>query len=208
MTILYLHGFASGPASKKAQFFGEKLRAIGHEVIVPELDGGDFYSMTITSQLKIVEEVSRGRAVTVMGSSMGGYLAALHAASHPEVKQLVLLAPAFGFARRWPLTLGLKVVDQWRADGSMEMFHYGQNKLVRIGYQLLEDGLKYPDNPTFGQPALIFHGANDDTVPASFSVEFAKANSNVELHVWDSDHELVNVLEPMWQRVRSFLIQS
>ena len=124
------------------------------------------------------------------------------------MKQLVLLAPAFGFARRWPLTLGLKVVDQWRADGSMEMFHYGQNKLVRIGYQLLEDGLKYPDNPTFGQPALIFHGANDDTVPASFSVEFAKANSNVELHVWDSDHELVNVLEPMWQRVRSFLIQS
>ena len=206
--ILYLHGFASGPASKKAQFFSQKLRAIGEEVIVPELDGGDFYNLTITSQLEIIDKVSRGRAVTIMGSSMGGYLAALYAEKHPEVKRLILLAPAFGFARRWPIKLGIQVVDQWRADGSMEMFHYGQNKLVRIGYQLLEDGLKYPDNPTFGQPALIFHGANDDTVPASFSVEFAKANSNVELHVWDSDHELVNVLEPMWQRVRSFLIQS
>ena len=206
--ILYLHGFASGPASKKAQFFSQKLRAIGEEVIVPELDGGDFYNLTITSQLEIIDKVSRGRAVTIMGSSMGGYLAALYAEKHPEVKRLILLAPAFGFARRWPIKLGIQVVDQWRADGSMEMFHYGEKKSRRIGYQLLEDGLKYPDNPNFGQPALIFHGIDDDTVPASFSQEFARLHKNVELHVWQSGHELTNVLEPMWERVRTFLIQS
>ena len=106
------------------------------------------------------------------------------------------------------MKLGIHVVDQWRADGSMEMFHYGQKQMLRIGYHLLEDGLKYPDNPNFGQPALIFHGKHDSTVPASFSIEFAMHHKNVELHVWDSDHELVNVLEPMWERVRSFLIQS
>ena len=206
--ILYLHGFASGPASKKAQFFSQKLRAIGEEVIIPELDGGDFYNLTITSQLEIIDKVSRGRAVTIMGSSMGGYLAALYAEKHPEVKRLILLAPAFGFARRWPVKLGIQVVDQWRADGSMEMFHYGEKKPRRISYQLLEDGLKYPDNPTFGQPALIFHGIDDDTVPARFSQEFARLHKNVELHVWQSGHELTNVLEPMWERVRSFLIQS
>ena len=82
--ILYLHGFASGPASKKAQFFSQKLRAIGEEVIVPELDGGDFYNLTITSQLEIIDKVSRGRAVTIMGSSMGGYLAALLRKNTPK----------------------------------------------------------------------------------------------------------------------------
>ena len=205
MVIFYLHGFASTPASKKARFFAERLKAMGQDVVVPALDGGDFYNLTLTGQLKMIEEQAQGAQVSLMGSSMGGYLAALYAERHPEVQRVVLMAPAFGFARRWPLKLGQQVTDAWQREGSMEVFHYGYNQRKRVGYQLLEDGLQYADFPNFGQPALIFHGKNDDVVPASFSVEFAKKHENAELHVWESDHELANVLEPMWERVRAFL---
>ena len=178
---------------------------MGQEVHVPALDGGDFPNLTISGQLKIIEEQAQGAPISLIGSSMGGYLAALYAERHPEVRRVVLMAPAFGFARRWPLRLGQQVTDAWQREGSMEVFHYGYNQAKRVGYKLLEDGLQYADFPNFGQPGLIFHGKNDDVVPASFSVEFAKKHANAELHVWDSDHELVNVLEPMWERVRAFL---
>src|SRR5262249_42588742 len=101
--ILYLHGFASGPSSSKAQFFKRRLEAEGATVEIPALDGGDFENLTITGQLEIIQKTADGGPVSLMGSSMGGYLAAIYAWIHPEVAKLVLLAPAFGFARRWEI---------------------------------------------------------------------------------------------------------
>ena len=69
--FLYLHGFASAPSSTKAKFFRDKFRQRGIELAVPQLDGGDFRSMTITRQLGIIEEVAGGRPVTLMGSKPG-----------------------------------------------------------------------------------------------------------------------------------------
>jgi len=52
--FLYLHGFASGPASTKAQFFAARLRALGATVEIPDL-APDFTHMTIASMLGIVQ---------------------------------------------------------------------------------------------------------------------------------------------------------
>ena len=93
--FVYLHGFASGALSRKARCFRERLAAAGHTLEVPDLSGGDFESLTVGSQLRIVEETVHGGPVTLIGSSMGGYLAALYASRHPEVEKLLLLAPAF-----------------------------------------------------------------------------------------------------------------
>src|SRR6202030_3969199 len=97
MRILYLHGFASGPASKKAAFFADRLPALE----VPDLAASDFEHLAITAQLRVIEEAAAGEPVSLIGSSMGGYLAALYASRHREVSRVVLLAPAFAFARRW-----------------------------------------------------------------------------------------------------------
>src|SRR5262249_48116717 len=136
--------------------------------------------------------------VRLIGSSMGGYLAALYAARHPAVTKLVLMAPAFGFARRWPLRLGEQKVAEWRRTGWLPVFHYGDKKESRVGYELLVDGERYEDYPEVRQPTLIFHGRNDDVVPVEYSEEFAARRANVTLRVMDSDHELLNVLEEMW----------
>src|ERR1035437_5610513 len=153
--ILYLHGFASGPSSQKAFFFRERLKAAGTRVDVLDLAAGDFERLTITSQLAVIERAAAGDPVSLLGSSMGGYLAALYAARHPEVPRVALLAPAFAFARRWAEYLGVARVAQWRREGFMDFFHYGEGRerrLARLAYQLLDDAARYEDYPPSSSP--------------------------------------------------------
>ena len=204
--ILYLHGFASGPSSGKARFFRQYLESQGAKVEIPDLAEGDFEHLTLTSQLAVIERAANGEPVALIGSSMGGYLAALYAAHHPEVPRIVLLAPAFGFARRWPERLGVQQVADWRRSGTMQVFHYGEGQMRPLSVELLEDGARYEDFPDFQQPALIFHGAKDDVVPASYSQEFAGTHANATLEILDSGHELTDVLDFMAAKVAAFLL--
>jgi len=204
--ILYLHGFASGPASNKARYFSQRLEAAGARVTVPDLARGDFAHLTITSQLQLVEQIAAGEPVSLMGSSMGGYLAALYAARHTEVTRLVLLAPAFGFARRWPERLGDEAVANWRSTGWMEVMHYADGRNRALSYDLLTDGMKYEEYPAFGQPALIFHGAQDDVVPVELSRRFVADHPNAALEIVDSGHEMLNVLDAISPKAIEFLL--
>jgi pimeloyl-ACP methyl ester carboxylesterase len=203
--ILYLHGFASSPSSRKARYFREHFERAGAHVDIPDLAAGDFEHLTITSQLAIVEQLANGQPLILMGSSMGGYLAALYAARHPEVERLILLAPAFRFAHRWEEYLGVPQVAEWQRTGTIEVFHYSENRKVQLGYQLLEDAANYEDYPDFHQPALVFHGALDDVVPATYSQQFAASHPNAHLEVLNSTHELLDVLAPMAVQIDLFL---
>lgn len=195
--IVYLHGFGSSPLSKKAQFFGDRFAARGIPFTAPDLAAGDFEHLTISSQLRIVEQTCAGEPAVLMGSSLGGYLAALYAARHPEVQKVVLMAPAFCFGRRWK--------DIFGPEKSIEVFHYGEGRMKRLSSDLAEDAANYEDYPDVKQPALLFHGLHDDVVPPSLSEEFAARHSNAELHLLDSDHELVDVTEAMWSDTIRFL---
>lgn len=203
-SLIYLHGFASGPGSQKAQYFRERFADYGVEMTIPDLAAGDFSGLTITGQLRVIEQAAKTRTVTLLGSSMGGYLAALYAARHAEVERVVLMAPAFGFARRWAQTLDPEKLAEWRRTGYLEMYHYGEKRPLPVSYRLIEDGSDYEDYPHVVQPALILHGAHDEVVPVAYSQEFAAGRPNVRLKVYDSGHELLNVLEQMWVEIRQF----
>lgn len=203
--VVYLHGFASGPGSSKARFFGRKLTECGVAVEIPRLDGGDFERLTITGQLAVIERVVDGRPAVLMGSSLGGYLAALYASRHPEIERLVLLAPAFQFPRRFRERYAPEDLERWKRQESVPVYHYGYQEERRLGHELLEDSARYEDEPDFGQPALVIHGSADTVVPAAVSRAFAAGHPNVMLHVMESGHELTDVLEPMWAVVGSFL---
>ena len=203
--VIYLHGFASSPASKKARYFRERFESIGVKLEVPDLAEGNFEGLTLSGQLSVIQRVADGRPVHLMGSSMGGYLAALYAARHPEVDRVVLMAPAFGFSRRWSARLGPGQMDDWRRTGFLPIFHYGEQSESRVGYQLMKDAMEYEEYPEVRQPVLIFHGRRDEVVPVAASEEFARSRSNAELRVFDSDHELLDVLPAMWEQTRGFL---
>ena len=206
MNLIYLHGFASGPQSNKAQFFRRRFEEIGVEMRVPDLCEGNFERLTIGGQLRVIEKIACGDDVRLIGSSMGGYLAALYAARRPEVRKLVLLAPAFGFARRWPLRLGEEAVAEWRRTGWLPVYNYAEKADARVHYRLLEEAEEYEDYPPMTQPALIFHGRDDDVVPCQYSEEFAARRPSAILRVMESGHELLNVLEEMWAEASRFLI--
>ncbi|MDQ6760181.1 MAG: alpha/beta fold hydrolase [Acidobacteriota bacterium] len=204
-TLIYLHGFGSSPSSKKARYFQERLGQHGVGLLVPDLADGDFEHLTITGQLAVVERTVAGRGAVLIGSSLGGYLAALYASQHPEIKNLILMAPAFSFGSRLPEIMGVEEVAQWQRTGLLPVFHYGDGRTRQLGYQLAEDAAAYPDFPGFSQPALILHGARDTVVPSSLSEHFAQQHANVSLTIFDSDHELMDVLEPMWAEMKRFL---
>lgn len=204
MRVVYLHGFASSPGSRKARLFIEKLGAAG--VSVEALDLTDFRHLTITGQLETVDRAVEGEPVTLIGSSMGGYLAALYAASHAEVERLVLLAPAFDFFHLWSNELGPRKLEEWRKNGSISVFHYGMGKHAPLEYHLMEDAKGYPPFPDFGQPCLILHGLEDAVVPFEKSAEFAATHPNVTLVALDTGHEMTDVLDEIWKSASTFLL--
>jgi len=207
--IVYLHGFASSPASKKAQFFRERFAELGIGLEIPDLAEGNFARLTITGQLRVIERAVRSEPVTLIGSSMGGYLAALYGARHTDhVEKLVLLAPAFCFQKRWLETVGFSAMERWRSSGFHDVFHYGEGRAVPLGYQLIDDAADYEDYPDCPQPTLIFHGKKDPVVPFDFSVAFAAAHRNATLRLFDSGHELVDVLDRMWMETEQFCFRT
>ncbi len=213
LRVLYLHGFASSPSSRKAQFFREKLASSGVALEIPELCEGSFEHLTITDQLNVIDRIvrepaSNGRQIVLIGSSLGGYLAALYAAQHAAVSRLLLLAPAFQFCRLWEEDLGETRLADWRKAGTLPIFHYGKGQTVPLGYQLMEDASRYEAYPDFRQPALLFHGTRDTVVPLQQSEAFARAHDNVRLVRVESGHELTEALEQIWPESKSFLLSA
>ena len=214
MRVVYLHGFASSPQSSKARFFAGKFAAAGVPLEAPQLDQGEFQNLTITGQMLVVdnavstqlEKLTKGEPLVLMGSSLGGYLAALYAERHPKsVDRLVLIAPAFQFLERWRTRLSAEEIEGWKRVGWISMYHYGAKTEQRLGYQFLEDAAQYEATPEFHQRALILHGTEDLVVPYQVSYDFALEHANTRLALFKSGHELTDVVEDLWREVVAFL---
>ena len=194
--MIFIHGLEGSGQGDKATL----LRSLFPGILTPDFRG------PLDERQKVLQSIlGKKTGWTLIGSSLGGYLAALYAARHPEVLAAVLLAPAFGFARRWPERLGESQMNAWRRNGWMSVYHYGLERMLPLGYGLIDDGLRYEDFPEIHQPVLLIHGTRDDVVTADWSRQYASARPNVELELVDSDHELANVLDWMWDRIRGFL---
>lgn len=205
MRYVYLHGFASGPTSRKARFFQNAIGKRAIHLEIPALDRGDFEHLTISGQLAALDSLLSGAPARLIGSSMGGYLAALYASTHPEISRVVLLAPAFDFVDLLERSHPPEKLAAWRDSGWTEVFHHSTGGLRPLHYGLLHDARQYPAIPNFSQSAVIFHGTADDVVPISLSRDFACAHGNVELFELPSGHELLDVLDEIAARAIPFL---
>lgn len=204
--IAYLHGFASGPDGTKAQFLGALLAKHRVALQIPDL-APDFTHQTITSQLAIVDALLDRAPGVLIGSSLGGYLAALAAARRPErVRGLVLLAPAFGFAPRWEKRTGAAAMARWRAAGTTPVFHHGLGRDEPLSIALLDDARRWPDEPDPRCPALVIAGRLDDVVPLDVVEHFARARpTERELIVYAVGHQLTEMLDSIWHCTQVFL---
>jgi len=211
--ILYLHGFASSPSSRKAAWFGARFQERKVAFLAPDLEQGDFRNLTISSMIDVVHRAAAGRRaaagnkVTLIGSSLGGYLAAVYAERYPdEVDRLILMAPAFDFANMWLAQIGPDAALAWKQSGALRMMHYGSGQEAEIGYSLITDALQYPAEPQPPHPVLVFHGLNDNVVlPSAARRWCAHSPATRRLVLYDDGHELGEVLEPMWTEILPFL---
>ena len=204
MNYLYLHGFASSPQSRKAGYLRDRFSAQGISLSVPDLNQGDFFHLTLTRHIQQVERILEAdpTPATVIGSSFGGLTAAWVAQRQPQIKQLILLAPAFGFLQHWLPQLGLTQVQKWQQQGQLEIYHYGVNRRVSLSYQFVEDMTHYDlTELKRAVPTLILHGISDRTIPIEASRAFAADRPWVKLIELESDHGLENALPQIWQNL-------
>jgi hypothetical protein len=75
----------------------------------------------------------------------------------------------------------------------------------RLSIDLLNDSGAHPGYPECSQPALVFHGIQDNIVPIAASEQWACGKANVRVVALASGHELLDVLEEIWEGSREFL---
>ena len=197
--FVYLHGFASGPSSKKAAAFKNKFEEIGVSLNIPDLEGGDFENMTLTSQIKIVLDLLdqiQSEKVCLIGSSMGGYLATLVAQQRVKIRATYLIAPGFNFLERWMRSLELDCADETCWDPKIQIFHYRYNKIKYICTDIFKDAKNWNTLALNREvPSRIVHGTHDEVVPLGESKKFASKRPWCSLKELDSDHGLLCHLE-------------
>jgi uncharacterized protein len=204
---LYLHGFASGPNSKKGVAFAEHFAAKGIEIERLDLRVPSFEHLRLSAMIDEARAAIGGpdeRAI-VLGSSLGGLTAARLAEQEPRVRAVVLLAPAFQLAERWRESLG-EAFEDWRRTGWREVHDYTTGGTARVDFGFVEDAAAVDVGfPEVRVPTLILHGTGDDVVPIARSREFAKALPNVRLVELDDGHELVASIPTLLAETERFL---
>lgn len=207
--MIYLHGFASSARSGKASFFAQRCREAGIAFDAPDLNLPDFSTLTVTrmlDQTRALLERSAGPA-TLIGSSLGGYVAVLAAARWPErVKNVVLMAPALDFSHNGLSGPGGADIGDWKRAGHLNIFHFGYGRMMPIHYELYEDARRYDAmSAVVAMPVLVFQGRRDTAVDPATVKKWSDARPNVELHLLDDDHQLGNSLNYMWEKTEPLL---
>ncbi len=196
-TAVFVHGMGSHRRGEKALYFADRFAARGWGFLAPDLrghgeSGGAIRDLTFSALLADLECVvewalSRigggGAPILLIGSSMGGALAAWHTLRHPgRVSGVVMIAPSLSF----PHSLTAKLTDEelaaWRRKGSRRITSQWLD--LELGYGVVEDARRYdPERLSrdYATPTLIFHGMADDAVPWQGSLEFIQGNESPQI---------------------------
>ena len=209
-SFVYLHGFASSPASGKARAFAAWGKERGIEVDVLDLRVPSFEHLRFSAiKAATKEAIDRGgpqsRAVLI-GSSLGGLTACRLAAEDPRVCAVVAMAPAFRLAETWRARLGEEAWERWRTEGSVEVDDWANKVKARVDHGFVEELTRLDEGfPDVRVPVLILHGVHDDIVSIDLSREWSRGKRHVRLVEVDDGHELTNSIPKILEEATRFL---
>jgi predicted esterase YcpF (UPF0227 family) len=207
---LYLHGFASGPASYKGRAFVAWGRERGLAIDALDLRVPSFENLRFSAMKSRVREKidaaggAHARAVLI-GSSLGGLLACRVAEEDARVCAVFAMAPAFRLAERWRARLGADAWERWRSEGTLEVDDHATGGKSRVGFGFVEEldrldvGL-----PDVRVPVAIVHGVNDEVVDVDLSRTFAADERHVSLLEVDDGHDLVASIPRILKEAEAF----
>ncbi|HXT68303.1 MAG TPA: YqiA/YcfP family alpha/beta fold hydrolase [Vicinamibacterales bacterium] len=207
--VVYLHGFASSPASSKATRFQRELAGRGVGYSCPDLNEPSFETLTVTRMLEQTRAAVAAAAgpVALAGSSLGAFVA-VHAAAADrtgKIDRLVLMAPAFDFGGNRLRQIGEQGIDEWRRTGQLRIFHYATGTYRDVGFALYTDAAMYDAlTVELRQPSLVFQGRQDASVDPVMVERWASARTNTDLRLLDDDHQLTASVDLIWNESRRF----
>lgn len=209
--VVYLHGFASSPASSKAVRFGRELTARGVGFSCPDLNEPDFATITTSRMLAqsagAVAAAASG-PVCLVGSSLGAFVA-VHAAAADRtgrIDRLILLAPALDFGGNRLRRMGEAGIEDWRRAGRVRVMHHALGEERDVGFALYEDAAQYDAwLVTLDVPALIFQGRHDDVVDPAMVERWASDRPHADLRLLDDGHQLSESVDEVWRSAEGFL---
>ena len=178
--LYYIHGYMSSPNSTKGTLFKKKLNAkpIRYRDCEPE----DLVISDCLSRIK--KEIENDEDAVLIGSSLGGYLAAKTALENKNVKQIILLNPAI-----IPLSVNI-------------------SKINGMPQSILSD---IQDESLFknkiSSDIYILIGLQDDVVPIKWPLDFAMSQ-NSTLKFFEDDHSFTKNLQKLPQIINKFLSHS
>jgi pimeloyl-ACP methyl ester carboxylesterase len=209
ITYIYLHGFASSPQSRKAQYFHHCFTQWAIDLIIPDLNQPNFTTLTLTRQIEQTAQIilAQNNPVILIGSSFGGLTSAILAQKYSQqVSKIVLLAPAFDFVDHWLPLLGEHQLKHWQQSEYLSVYHYGAGQSLLLHYQFVIDSQQYSSNQlTQAVPTLILHGKTDETIPIQSSRDYAQKRPWVELIELNTDHGMGDMLAQLWQATARFI---
>ncbi len=175
--LYYIHGYESSPRSAKGTLFAQTLqaRAIQYRECKPE----DIIISECLDNIK--KAVGNDQDIALIGSSLGGFLAAKTAHENPHVRHLILLNPAI-----IPPSVDITTIQGMPKTILREM----------KDYHLFEEKL---DADIF-----ILVGTEDDVVPSYWVLEFAMAQEATVKFLQD-DHRFTNYLDDLPTMIRVYL---
>ena len=175
--LYYIHGYQSNPKSTKGTFFQKELhaKAIHYRTGKPE-------NIIIAECLKkIGQEIENDPNVILIGSSLGGFLAAATALDHPNVHILILLNPAIP-----PPSLDINTLTDMPKHILKDMIN------PKLFHQKLKTEI------------IILRGTEDTVVPDYWIMEFAKAQQT-KIQLFHDDHQFSRNLEKLPQIINDIL---
>jgi len=194
--FIYLHGFASSPSSNKAIVFKNKFKEIGFSLVIPDLEKGNFENINLTYQMNILYDLLdkfKGEEVCLVGSSMGGYLAAIAAQKRKNIQAIYLMAPGFNFMDRWMKKLDLDCADETSWISMVPVFHYGYGVTKLVSTRLFKDAKNWSNLKLDRKiPIRIIHGIHDEVVSVNESRKFVVDRPWSSLKELDADHGLLS----------------
>jgi predicted alpha/beta hydrolase family esterase len=157
VSVLYFHGFASSPHSRKVTRLRELLAPDRILLDTPDLNVPSFERLDFDAMVDL--GVARGRANpprAMVGSSLGA-LIALAVSKRGIDAPLVLIAPALGIAARW--------IDELPDGDPISVFNHAQNRQAPIHRAFFERMARVDvDRQPPARQVTVIAGRNDESV--------------------------------------------
>ena len=199
--ILYFHGFASSPESRKVTRIRDLLSDFTLDV--PDLNVPSFETLDYNAMIDV--GLAHGRATppdAIVGSSLGS-LVALEIARRGAGAPLVLIAPPLGMASQWITVLP--------PGDPLRMFNHARNAEAPIHRAFFERLARVTvDREPPRQSVTVVIGRNDETVPFDGALERWReweksgrlAGGSRFVEIPSGDHGLVDFADVIADAVR------